>query len=118
MASGLNGKSVSIRAPERAPGRPQYERFGAGNRPVSIRAPERAPGRLPSNCKLSAVNTVSIRAPERAPGRPAWLRANLVRLTGFNPRPGASSGATSAFTGAARIIKFQSAPRSELRGDP
>src|SRR5438876_490154 len=60
---------------------------------VSIRAPERAPGRRVDNGLVVSNGLVSIRAPERAPGRPISKHISIASL------------------------EFQSAPRSELRGD-
>ena len=109
--------SVSIRAPERTPGRlgDRANVVGAvdgfnprpGANPgatlggvlldhafeVSIRAPERTPGRLADTGGWRGGQHVSIRAPERTPGRQEVLRCSLIPTW------------------------FQSAPRSEPRGD-
>ncbi len=108
---------------------------------VSIRAPVRTPGRRSQQMPLECGIEVSIRAPVRTPGRRAGNRSgrrptmfqsaprcehrgdSLERLlrsvmSGFNPRPGANTGATHRGPGRPRCARqFQSAPRCEHRGD-
>ncbi len=109
---------VSIRAPERAPGRPHQ------TAPLrSIKKFQSAPrselrGDLRYATKRSWAGTVSIRAPERAPGRlilvGCWVMYNKFQSA---PRSGLRGDSIALYT-AAPITEFQSAPRSELRGDP
>ena len=63
-------------------------------RDVSIRAPVRTPGRLPTREWTWRALRVSIRAPVRTPGRRRASRRATARV-GFNPRPGADTGATA-----------------------
>ena len=63
------------------------------------------------------IHAVSIRAPIRRPGR-LLSPHNCVEFAGFNPRPDPKTGATrvTACPQSPRDV-FQSAPRSEDRGD-
>ena len=60
---------------------------------VSIRAPVRTPGRPAPAPYFEFSAAVSIRAPVRTPGRP-FLTFRSRLSSGFNPRPGADTGAT------------------------
>src|SRR5260221_580293 len=108
---------------------------------VSIRAPELPPGRSMTLTPPPTPKPVSIRAPELPPGRCALPLLSTGPRSCFNPRPGVTSGAmpggvqgaapravsirapelppgrSTAFATAAQGAKFQSAPRSYLRGD-
>ena len=157
---------VSIRAPVTRPGRRGAAGTGArADCRVSIRAPVTRPGRRGrfarptsdadqfqsaprsldrgDSCaahERALTGLVSIRAPVTRPGRPIAAVDGDARDTGFNPRPGHSTGATRYGVRVARIplvsIRapvtrpgrpdyravgltglFQSAPRSLDRGD-
>ena len=64
---------------------------------VSIRAPVRTPGRPRGRADVGRPWHVSIRAPVRTPGRQIINEFSLFPMPGFNPRPGADTGATPAF---------------------
>src|SRR6266851_8990640 len=109
--------AVSIRAPERTPGRLNEEPDLKAHPKVSIRAPERTPGRPGEDGRRATRSAVSIRAPERTPGRHLSLRnasaKNHVSIRAPERTPGRLVGADIS----AAYKLFQSAPRSELRGD-
>ncbi len=130
---------VSIRAPLRRAGRclyaarimrrykfqsaPRSEERGdlalgtsAAPQDVSIRAPLRRAGRCRKQRRIRSEIDVSIRAPLRRAGRYCASNcANLRRC--FNPRPAPKSGAMRSAPLSASLPAFQSAPRSEERGD-
>ena len=113
---------------------------GEGRNVVSIRAPVTRPGRPAGNAG-NAQQTVFQSAPRSRdrgdPLCPRWV----IRITGFNPRPGHATGATHCSCGTVTKVsvsirapvtrpgrlnqisaglpanRFQSAPRSRDRGD-
>jgi len=139
-SSALLPEAVSIRAPIRRPGRlgsllkfAQWFQFQSaprsedrGDTPatlmsspqaVSIRAPIRRPGRPINLFDSARLARVSIRAPIRRPGRLKLLW--LVRqFKTFQSAPRSEDRGDSALCPtSARMLLFQSAPRSEDRGD-
>ena len=85
-------------------------------RTVSIRAPHFHAGRPGSGLVPTDCVGVSIRAPHFHAGRRVCSDAH-ARDGSFNPRPALSCGATAAPPTYCKIVSFQSAPRTFMRGD-
>ena len=138
--SGVNGKSGFNPRPGHATGATQRAPLTARCVQVSIRAPVTRPGRHVQYAATAGFNLFQSAPRSRDRGDPLCPRW-VIRITGFNPRPGHATGATHCSCGTVTKVsvsirapvtrpgrlnqisaglpanRFQSAPRSRDRGD-